>query len=90
MEQDTSSQIVFETDKWEPHTSSEQYKSATVQLLMHYSGGFIKNEKQAVRVFLALFICAILSSGYFLFFWKGVDQGVPSVPTQEDLFFMMQ
>ena len=78
--------VEFETDSWQ---AVKYYRETTapkiIQKVMKYSGGYIKDEKQASYVVLGFVALAIIIS-LFLFFGDSSsndERVIPSIPAAE-------
>ncbi|MBI2065873.1 MAG: hypothetical protein HYT68_02290 [Candidatus Zambryskibacteria bacterium] len=70
---DDNKNIEFEKDNdWKTTSYSEPDSPKIIQRVMRFSGGYVKNEKQASYVLLALTLLAIIFSA-FLLFSRGAD-----------------
>lgn len=57
------SKVTFESEQWQPPTRSVQSRTPKiVQWIITYSGGYVKDEKQAAYVLIGFFILAIIFS----------------------------
>ena len=74
---DEPSKITFDNDEWEQSTHSVQSQAPKIiQWVITYSGGYIKNKKQAMYVLLGFFVIAIIFS--FILFVGPLEQTTPS------------
>lgn len=79
-----SNEVQFDIDQVQ-RTSFNPKRSIFVRLVTNYSGGLIKDERQANFVLL-VFSIITLTLSLFLFFR---DSGLPQKPSQEEILRVM-
>jgi len=79
MDQGNSPQVKFESEEWQPSKPASQKKSFSItKLVMAYSGGYIKDEKQAQYVLLGFVIIAVIIMA--ILFFMGGSSDVKTFP----------
>lgn len=75
---DSTSRIKFEGEEFQRPRSFQTTTSKIIELVIKYSGGYIKDEKQASYVLVGFVIFAVIIS---LFLSFGGGSKIPSPPT---------
>ena len=67
MNLDEPTNITFESEPWQPPTRSVQSQTPKiVQWVITYSGGYVKDEKQATYVLIGFVVVAIIVAFFFV------------------------
>jgi hypothetical protein len=80
MDSNEPTQIIFEEEVSQP--SAQSFQAATpkiVQWTIEHSGGYIKNEYQAIRLLVAFVVVAILFTLWMFFSGRESRPVVPSI-----------
>lgn len=69
--------VVFETDSWAAQQSARpKFVPGMVRFIMKYSGGYVKDEKQANYVLIGFVVLAVIISSFLIF----SGGGGPNIP----------